>query len=189
MRLLMSLAVVLGLSLGSVAQAAFVASGQIGNVNGNDLSIGQVSFFATAGSTVTIDALVWEVSSDLNGDGELTGFDSYLMLFSGTDLLKSADDGGLGSDGSQSSFDSLLTYNISQTGQYMVTIGQAGYSAADALLGFEGNRLYVDYTGQMLGYGDWQLTITGASPVPVPAALPLFASALVALGFIRRKRG
>lgn len=191
MRILKTLAISgLLLSLTALARADFVTSGQISTINGSDLSISQVQFSATAGTTITIDALVWELFSDLNGDGERTGFDSGLMLFSGTDLVAYADDGGLGADGSESSLDSLLSYDVTETGIFTVTIGQQGYTQTDALAGYEINRLFVDYTGEGKSYGDWQLTITGGSPVsevPVPAALPLFASALLALGLARRR--
>ncbi len=85
-------------------------------------------------------------------------------------------------------FDSYLELDLG-VGSYMVVIGPDSYSAAEALVG---ESLGIEYswfanarTNPALG--EWTVTVTSINEVPVPAAFPLFLSALVGLGFLRRK--
>ncbi len=108
--------------------------------------------------TVEVDGLVSIESSS----DEL----SYLYLFDGVALLE--DD--------YSSIETELA-----AGDYMVTIGLLGYQASDALAGF-------DALAPSGLTGSWTVTINTPMAVPVPAALPLFFSALTGLALVRRRK-
>lgn len=187
--------------------AAIVTSGEIFNIDGDsdglvdDLLIQTISFDVTAGTQLFIDSLVWESTNvDLNGDGEITGFDNYMTLFQGGTQLYSNDDAALGTDGSVHNYDSAITYTFATAGTYSVSVGQLSYTLAEALQGYQVDRLFNDYTGAGKTHGDWQLTFNvqsgslsnvtnGVSAVPVPAAVWLFGSGLLGLvGVARRKK-
>ena len=187
--------------------AAIVTSGEIFNIDGDgdgsvdDLLIQTISFDVTAGTSLLIDSLVWESTGvDLNGDGEITGFDNYMLLFQGGTQITGNDDAALGADGSVHNYDSQIAWTFATAGTYSVSVGQLSYSLSDALLGYQVNRSYADYTNTGKTHGDWQLTFNvqagslsnvtnGVSAVPVPAAVWLFGSGLIGLiGVARRKK-
>jgi hypothetical protein len=152
------------LALAPLASAT-VINGQIRNFdadnNGiaNDLQIARIYFTVSAGTSLLIDSLVWESTGvDLNGDGEITGFDNYMRLFSGSTLLADNDDAPLGTDGSVHHYDSQINYTFASAGTYMVSVGQLWYSEAEALQGFQLDRPFYDYTGNGHDHGAWRLT-------------------------------
>ena len=192
-------------SVSGFANAGLIVSGSIGNIDGDvdglkdDLSISQVIFEVTAGTQLLIDSLVLESTGvDLNGDGEITGFDNYMLLLAGSTLLTSNDDAALGTDGSVHPFDSQISYTFATAGTYMATVGQLSYNIQDALQGFTANRTYTDYASANKGYGAWQLTfnvlsgtvsniknVNGTASVPAPSTLAVFALGL--FGLVCRK--
>jgi hypothetical protein len=196
-----------GIGLASAAGAA-VINGQIRNIDGDgdgavdDLKISRVTFSVTAGTRVFFDSLVREsTGTDLNGDGFITGFDNYMVLFNGTTVLQRNDDSSVTfGDGSVHQYDSTLDYTFVDAGTYMVTLGQLSYSDSEALQGFDVNRLYAAYDGSE-NFGAWRLTmsatdgtlsdvsevgVTAATDVPEPAGLALLGAGF--LGFVAARR-
>lgn len=191
------------LSVSSFANAGLVINGDIYNFdadtdgNADDLLISQITFDVTAGTQLLIDSLVWESTGvDLNGDGELTGFDNYMRLYSGATSLTSNDDAPLGNDGSVHSYDSQIAYFFDTAGSFMVTVGQLSYTAEEGLQGYDANRAYSDYNGiDEIKHGDWQLTfsttsgsvsnIQHANDIPEPSTLAIFALGI--MGLVSRK--
>ena len=208
-KLLKSALAGLALSVSSLANAGLIISGDIytfdadADGSADDSLISQVTFDVTAGTQLLIDSLVWESTGvDLNGDGELTGFDNYMHLLSGTTSLTSNDDAPLGDDGSVHSYDSQISYFFETAGTFMVTVGQLSYSTEEALQGYDENRTYSDYNGLGLNHGDWQLTFNTTSgsvsnvnhansdfvPVPEPSTLAVFALGIMGLASRRFKK-
>ncbi len=160
--------------MSSLGQAATVAGGgQITTDNNGDMLLGQFSFSVAVAGTVTIDV-------------DATDFDSYIYLYG--DFLDSpiAND-----DESFNNTDSYLQLEL-DAGDYSVAIGPYIYSPTEGLNGKKLNRDFLaDYAAGGLSdnAGVWAISVDmpTATAVPVPAALPLFLSALAGLGFLRRK--
>ncbi|MCC2970660.1 DVUA0089 family protein [Massilia sp. IC2-476] len=198
-----------GIAASSVAGAT-VLNGTIANFDGDkdgvadDLNIARITFTVSAGTQVFFDSLVRESTGvDLNGDGHITGFDSYMMLFdaAGRTLTINDDAPGATADGSVHHFDAAIRWTFAQAGTYMVTIGQGTYFAHEALRGFEANRPYDAFIGNE-NFGAWRLTMTASggtlsnvaldgvsvSDVPEPASLLLLGAGLAGVAAARRKR-
>ena len=204
----------LGLLFALSANAALIIQDEITNIDGDldgsldDLLISQISFDVSAGTSILFDALVWEKTGvDLNNDGELTGFNNYMRLFSGTSLLFTHNDEAFGpdlaSDGSVDFKDGKFSYNFANAGSYLLTIGHFYYSSAEALLGYDKNKSFTDYmnftpyqNAIAKDHGDWQLTFNVLSgelsnvnllnpiqsqAVPEPATALLFLAGLLGL--------
>lgn len=125
---------------------------------GADLTISQVFVVSDVTGQVTVDSVA--------GD-----YFEYLMAFDSNDAF-------LGS-----SLTSSISFNAVAGETYLLTVGLFSYSQADALAGL---KQAVNLSPS--DSGDWSLDITGATPVPVPAAFPLFLSALLGLGFLRKQQ-
>lgn len=149
---------------------ALVLNGQIVNIDGdnaggvNDLSISWVEFtLAEQGAvSVSLDA----------------GFRPQLML------LEKNKGEGISSFVGVASGTTTLTYDASSEHDYMLAIGQMIFTRDHALVGYRDQS-------SLSGVGNWQATLSDniiVTQVPVPAALPLFFSALCGLVAIRRKQ-
>ena len=198
-----------GIAASSVAGAT-VLNGTIANFDGDkdgvadDLNIARITFTVTAGTQVFFDSLARESTGvDVNGDGRITGFDSYMMLFDAAgNTLTIADDWmAPTADGSVDFFDAAFRWTFNQAGTYMVTIGQGTYFRHEALQGFEANRPFDAFIGNE-NFGAWRLTMTAtggtlsnvaqvgvpSSQVPEPAPLLLLGAGLAGAFAARRKR-
>ncbi len=175
MKKLISCLLALSALAAAPAARAITLSGEIRNVDGDndgfadDLRIQRINFDVTAGTSLFFDMLVWESTGvDLNGDGELTGYDNFLRLFGpgGVSLAQNDDSGATFGDGSVHGYDSTIAYTFGAAGTYTLTLGQLWYSEAEALQGYQANRAYVDYMNYTAypnsiakDHGDWRPTI------------------------------
>ncbi|PAW68477.1 MAG: hypothetical protein B9S34_02470 [Opitutia bacterium Tous-C1TDCM] len=192
------------------AAHAITLNGEIRNIDGDndgfadDLLIQRISFDVTAGTSLFFDSLVWEATGvDLNGDGELTGFDNYMMLLTagGSYLTANDDSGATYGDGSVHPYDSTIGYTFGTAGTYVITLGQLAYSTSEAMQGYQANRNYYDYNGNNLDHGDWRLTISvnsgsisnlsysNSNSVPDTATVgAMLGAAILGLAAFKRRR-
>ena len=172
MNILKSWIVVAVVLMSSLGQAAIVeGAGQIVTDNNGDMLLGQFSFSVEVAGTVTIDV-------------DATDFDSYIYLYGESLAVPVAND-----DESLGNTDSYLQLELN-AGDYLVAIGPYIYSPTEGLNGSKANRDFLsDYAGVSPGSsaGAWSISVSTPTAVPVPAAFPLFLSALAGLGFLRRK--
>ncbi|WP_201303333.1 DVUA0089 family protein [Massilia sp. 9I] len=198
-----------GIAASSVAGAT-VLNGTIANFDADadgiadDLNIARITFNVSAGTQVFFDVLARESTGvDLNGDGLITGFDSYLMLFDarGNTLTIGDDWMAPTPDGSVDFFDSAIRWTFAEAGTYMITLGQGTYFQDEALQGYEANRPYDAFIGNQ-NFGAWRLTMTATggtlsdvvqdgvpvSQVPEPGSLLLLGAGLAGVAAARRKR-
>jgi len=139
---------------------ADVVTGSIEN-QGADLTISQVSVVADITGQVTVNS----VADD---------YFEYLMAFDASNVFIN------------SSATTSLSFNAVAGQTYLLTVGLFSYSQGDALAGL---KQAVNLSPG--DSGDWSLDIDGATvatEVPVPAAFPLFLSALLGLGILRKKQ-
>ncbi len=208
-KLVAGLGLLVGIAASSLAGAT-VINGTISNYDADrdgiadDLKIARITFTVSAGTTVFFDSLARESTGvDLNGDGRITGFDSYMILFDAAGkALKINDDWFSATpDGSVDFFDSAIRWTFTQAGNYMITLGQGTYFEDEALQGYEANRPYDAFIGNQ-NFGAWRLTMTAtggtlsnvsqvgvpSSDVPEPASLLLLGAGLAGALASRRKR-
>lgn len=158
-------------------------------------------------ATVTIQT--YSYAGGTQADGNVVpagGFDPILALFNavGT-LINFVDDGSNTPDpNTKNPFDALLETNLG-AGTYTVTLMQYNNFANGPNLsdGFEkagqpnftavfgcGAQMFCDSDGSQRT-GNWALDILNVdapAPVPLPAAVPLFASGMAAFGLAARRR-
>ena len=130
----------------------------------DDLSIDSFSFTVIPDGTVSVTAT--------------TGFDSFIFLFDSNNTVLISE---TSNEGSSNPFNLDAGFDIELLpGTYTGTIGLIS-NASEALQGYDADKLFS-------GDGDWYVAIElPPSPVPLPAGLPLFMSALIGLGLFRRK--
>ena len=218
------LTLVTSLLLATTANASLIVNDEIRNIDGDldgnidDLLISQIQFDVTANTHILFDSLVWEKTGlDLNNDGELTGFDAYMRLFSGTTALHvNNNDPSYGTansiDNSVTYKDSVFDYTFANAGTYLLTIGHFYYSTSEALIGYDTNTFFSDamkftpYANNTpKDHGDWQMTFNvlsgglsnitilnpaqGSLPttVPEPSTMLLFLLAALSIGATRTR--
>ena len=169
--------------LSPVSQAATLDfSGAIKTIDGDgdgkdDLSISHVGFTLTSAGSVTIDS-------------SASGFDGYLWLFDSEGLCIAENN-----DKGMFEYDALISKDGLAAGEYTLAIGAAQATADEAWQGYDVNRTLESITHEQWGGagapGEWSVVLNGnctVSPVPLPAGLPLFASAILGLFGLSRRR-
>ena len=140
-------------------------------LTGNSLRINQIYFTVATAGTVTIDSTSDFVRSTSSSAG-------YLFLFDESDTLIANPD----EDFPRGHYDSHIS-RVLDPGNYMVTIGIAESTYQNAIDGS-------DDRARKGWEGIWTVTVTTPSvaEVPLPAALPLFFSAVTGLLLSRRRK-
>ena len=188
---------ILVLSLGLSVNAAFGFWDELRLIDGDDDGqiddslIQQITFDVTAGTTLSIASFAWEstvsppdLGYDLNSDGEVTAFDSYMHLYSGFTLLAENNDDAFHPHPYAfiTNLNSHISYTFNEAGTYMVTIGQYDYSTEEAFAGYQIDR------GFSYGFGvdhaDYELIFNASSgavsnitvleePIPMPPTVAI----------------
>jgi len=210
----------IGLLYAGLAQASLITSGSIQRIGGQQSSI-DFWGFSTSGGNLVMDLLSWEeddslgVVKDVNSDGEIAFFDTYIYLLrddgdlTQDDYIARNDDAPttLGSDGSVDPFDSYLSVNLT-SGDYFLAVGAFGLTLSEVLGEVNTDEYYpVTCTGNIgepcgtyapTEHGDYQITWTGdvqvtSNPgqtvsVPEPGTLAMMGLGLLGLGIGRKKK-
>lgn len=139
---------------------------------------------------------------DLNGDGEITLMDSHLRIYKNSvataNEVANADDTAAYSDGTADGWadgtvntrDSYGMWEFT-AGTYIVAFGDYNIQAPDPIAGLNtgdtlpSSQTHADY--QIKFTADVPFTVT-PNPVPVPAAIWLFGSAISGFGLFGRKK-
>lgn len=141
-------------------------------------------FDFTVDSTSNVSIRTWSHAGGINAAGDVIsdgGFDPLIVLFDNAGTWIGMNDDV---DGQNGMYDSLLTWELTG-GNYIVALAQFGHDLSqmpdlDDIQWLSGE---VNFDGRTSSYA---LDIN-VSPVPVPAAVWLFGSALMSLLGMRKK--